>query len=287
MSAGGSLTNLGDLSKPVTVLVEKVCNAVGIIYEPTRIRRKAHAEADAAKITALAQIELKDVERRALERLVHQEARKQENIESITAQAASTLPPDANVEQLDEDWIAHFFKQCDTVSDVEMQSLWSRLLAGEAHKPGTFSKRTVDFVSTIDKKDAALFTNFCQFAWMIGDLCPLLYDLKHEVYASQGIHFSAVKHLDSIGLISFESVSGYQRQGFGKHAHAFYYGQPTLLEFPADSGNNLDIGKVLLTATGRELAPICGSRRNQQFYDYVIDYWFKRGLVLSSILIAR
>ena len=37
MSDGGSLINFGDLSKPATILIEKVCNAVGIIYEPTRI----------------------------------------------------------------------------------------------------------------------------------------------------------------------------------------------------------------------------------------------------------
>src|SRR2546430_14083231 len=116
---GWSLIDLGDLSKPATVLVKKVCNAVGIIYEPTRIRRRARAEADAKKIKTLAGIELKDIDRRAIERFVHQEARKQENIESITAQAASTLPSDAMVESLDEDWIAHFFKQCDTVSDKE------------------------------------------------------------------------------------------------------------------------------------------------------------------------
>lgn len=283
MTAGGPLINLGDLSKPATVLVEKVCNAVGVVYEPTRIRRKAHAEADASKIAALAQIDLKDIERRALERLVHQEGRKQENIESITAQAANLLPPEANVEALDEDWVAHFFKQCDSVSDKEMQSLWSRLLVGEATTPGTFSKRTVNFVSTIDKKDAALFTNFCQFAWMLGDLCPLIYELQSEIYTAHGINFTSLKHLDSIGLISFESVSGYQREGFGKYIHAFYYGRPTLLEFPADKGNNLEIGHVLLTATGRELAPICGSSRNQTFYEYVIDYWFKRGLILSTI----
>ena len=287
MPDGGSLINLGDLSKPATVLVEKVCNAVGIVYEPTRIKRRARADAEAAKIAALGQLELKNIEQRALERLVHQEARKQENIECITAQAATALPPDARVESLDEDWIAHFFKQCDTVSDREMQSLWARLLSGEATAPGTFSKRTVDFVSSIDKRDAALFTKFCQFAWMLGELCPLIYDVENKIYMSQGINFASLKHLDSIGLISFESVSGYRRMGFEKYGNAFYYGQPTLIEFAADSGNQLEIGHVLLTSTGRELAPICGSTKNQEFYEYIINLWFKQGLILSSIRIEQ
>lgn len=283
MSDGGALINLGDISKPATVLIEKVSNAVGIIYEPTRIRRKAVAEAEAIKIAALAALELKEVEQRALERLVHQEARKQENIESITAQAASTLSIDANVEKLDEDWVAHFFKQCDTVSDKEMQSLWSRLLAGEATTPGTFSKRTVDLVSSIDKKDAALFTKFCQFVWMLGIPCPLIYDVKDEVYSNEGITFSDLKHLDSIGLISFESVSGYQQQGLGKYAHFFYFGRPTLIEFQADKDNHVEIGHVLLTNTGRELVSVCGAVMNPDFYEYVISRWHKNGLILSSV----
>ncbi len=96
MPKGGSLISLGDLSNPATVLVEKVCNAVGIIYEPVHIKRKARAEAEAEKIKALARLELSEIEHRAVERLVHQEVRKQENIEKITAQAAAALPENAN-----------------------------------------------------------------------------------------------------------------------------------------------------------------------------------------------
>lgn len=287
MSEGNSLINLGDLSKPATVLIEKVSTAVGAIYEPYHVKRMARAEAEAEKIKAIAKIELTEIEQRAVERFVHQEARKQANIEQITAQAAASLPPDAKVEDLEEDWVAHFFKQCDTVSDKEMQSLWARLLSGEATRPGTYSKRTVDFTSTIDKKDAALFTAFCQFVWMMGEPTPLIYESTDEIYIKQGITFAALKHLDAIGLISFESVTGYARTGFTKYAHVFYYGRPTLIEFGGDSKNQLDIGHALLTSIGKELVPICGSSRNDDFYQYVVRKWFERGLVLSSIVAPR
>lgn len=287
MSEGTSLINLGDLSKPATVLIEKVSSAVGLVYEPYHIKRVARAEAEADKIRALAKVELTDLEQRAIERLIHQEARKQDNIEQITAQAATELPSDAKVESLSEDWVAHFFKQCDTVSDKEMQSLWARLLSGEASKPGTFSKRTVDFVSSIDKKDAQLFSTFCQFLWFFGDLVPLVYETENEIYTKEGITFSALKHLDSIGLISFESTSGYVRKGYGKRATYYYYGRPVSLEFPKDDSNQLKTGKVLLTSVGKELAPICGSRRNGAFYEYVIEQWFKENLVPSSLVGAR
>lgn len=287
MSDGGSLINLGDLSRPATVLVEKVCSAVGVIYEPTRIKRQARAEAEAERIKALAGIELNDIKRRALERFVHQEARKQENIESITSQAASALPQSAKPEDLDEDWLAHFFKQCDTVSDKVMQSLWARLLSGEATTPGTYSKRTVDFVSTIDKKDAALFTAFCQFVWVVGESHPLIYEVDNKIYEKHGITFESLKHLDAIGLISFESTSGYLRRGFGKYGHVFYYGKPMTIEFPTDVDNQISVGHALLTSIGRELVAICGSARNQEFYEYVVENWAKQGLILSSPWLCR
>jgi hypothetical protein len=287
VSEGSSLINLGDLSKPATVLIEKVSAAVGAIYEPYHVKRMARAEAETEKIKAITRIELTEIEQRAMERFVHQEARKQANIEQITAQAAAALPPEAKVENLEEDWVAHFFKQCDTVSDKEMQSLWARLLSGEATSPGTFSKRTVDFVSTMDKKDAALFTTFCQFVWMIGDPTPLIYETTGEIYTKQGITFDALKHLDAIGLLSFESVSGYSKTGFKKYAHVFYYGQPILIEFSGEMNNQLNVGHVLLTSIGKELVPICGSSRSEEFYSYVIHRWFNKGLVLSSVSVHR
>lgn len=287
MTEGTSLINLGDLSKPATVLIEKVSAAVGAIYEPYHVKRMARAEAEVEKIKAIARIELTEIEQRAVERFVHQEARKQANIEQITTQAAASLPPDAKVENLEEDWIAHFFKQCDTVSDKEMQSLWARLLSGEATKPGTFSKRTVDFTSTIDKRDAALFTTFCQFVWMIGEPTPLIYESTDEIYTKQGITFDALKHLDAIGLISFESITGYVKTRFPKYAHVFYYGRPTTIEFGGEQNNQLGIGHALLTNIGKELAPICGSSKNEEFYQYVIRKWFEQDMVLSSIATSR
>jgi len=284
MGDGNSIINLGDLAKPATVLIEKVSNAVGVLYEPRRIRKKAEAEAEAEKIKALAGIELTEIQQRGIERLVQQEARKQENIESITAQAASQLPPNANTEALEEDWIAHFFDKCEKVSNKEMQSLWSRLLAGEATTPGTYSKRTVDFVATMDRKDAELFTKFSQFTWMIGEPTPLVFDASDEIYTKNGINFSSLKHLDSIGLISFESVSGYKRRGYGKNTVIFYFGQPTLVEFPKEKENEIEIGKTLFTQAGKELVAICGARRNQEFYEYAIGKLFKNNITLSTIL---
>lgn len=286
MADGNSLINLGDLSKPATVLIEKVSAAVGIVYEPRRLKRLARAEVEVEKIKALAKIELSEIEQRAIERFISQETRKQENIEQITAQAAENLTPEADVQALEEDWVAHFFKQCDTVSDKEMQTLWARLLSGEATRPGTYSKRTVKFISSMDKSDAELFTKFCTFVWMIGAPTALIFDPDHEIYAKNGITFNALKHLDSIGLISFESLSGYSRLKLPKYSTYFYYGMPTTIEFPGDE-NSLPIGQVLLTNIGQELVSISGSNSNREFSDYVLRTWQDQQLILSTPIVKR
>lgn len=123
IAEGNSIINLSNLAKPATVLIKKISNAVGVLYEPKRIIKRAEAESKAEKIKALSSIELDEIQQRGIERFVHQETRKQENIENITAKAIKILPPTAKTEQLDEDWVAHFFDNCEKVSDEQMQTL--------------------------------------------------------------------------------------------------------------------------------------------------------------------
>lgn len=277
-----SLINLGDLSKPATVLIEKVCNAVGVLYEPTRMRRAAQAEADSERIKSLARVQLTSLQERAIERLDYQEARKQQNIEDITSQAVSQLPPQASPEKLDDDWLAYFFRQCETVSDKEMQSLWAKLLAGEATKPTTFSKRTVNFVSSMDKRDAALFTLLGKFVWSFEDPSPIIFDPNAEYLKKIGLSFTDLKHLDAIGLICLESVGGYEENELQKHAVAHYFDRRVLIEFPQDRNNKLDIGKVIFTSTGIELFSICGASMDEEYFQYVLKHWRARALIINT-----
>ena len=159
MTDGNSLINLGELSKPATTLIEKVSDAVGGLFRPWQIKRVTRAEAEVAKIQALASIEISEMEQRALIRLIHEQGTQQENMERITAGAIPLLKSDAKPEAIEEDWLAHFFNKARIVSDEEMQILWSRLLSGEANDPGKYSKKTIEIVSVIDKSEAHSFTN--------------------------------------------------------------------------------------------------------------------------------
>jgi hypothetical protein len=215
MGNTASLIDLGELSKPATVLIEKVSDAIGGIAAPYQIRRIAQAQSDAEQIKALGKIR-KDITLRALDRFLREETQKQANIENITSTALPLLEPNSSPEKMDNDWIVNFFDKSRLISDSEMQQLWAKVLAGEANTPGRYSKRTVNYLSSLDKTDAQLFTSLCSFGWFLGDIVPLVFEEQDTIYSNHGIRFDALKHLDEIGLISFEGLAGYRRLGLPK-----------------------------------------------------------------------
>ncbi len=278
-----SIVDLGDITKPANTLIEKISDAVGGFYKPWQIRRVARAEADVDQIKALSKIETTELEQRALQRFMYEEAKKQSNIESITGQSLPQLNEGAKPEEIEEDWITNFFNKCRLVSDEEMQKIWARILAGEANAPGKFSKRTVNFMESLDKQDALFFTKLCAFNWtLFSSIHPLIYDSNAEIYSKNGITFDILKHLDAIGLISLESVSGYQLQGLPQTEVAVYNNATYTLKFPKEKDNNLMIGEVLLTNIGRELASICVPETVAGFDEYIIEEWKKKGIEITK-----
>jgi len=281
-----AIINFGDLSKPITALIEKLSSGAGILYEPTRIKKQALAEAEAKKTHALADIEVQDIQKRALERFVREETIKQKNIESITEKTFEKLDDTAKPEEIEDDWISNFFDKVKFISDSEMQDLWAKLLAGESNKPGKYSKRTIELIASLDKKDAKLFNNLCTFCWHDGnEAYPIIIDnAENEIYKKQNINFSSLLHLQNIGLIQFNSVSGFRKLGFQKYFTIYYYGKAINLEFKKKTNNELDIGNVLLTQSGQELISICNSAMNDDFFMYILKEWQKKEIITSERL---
>lgn len=285
MNDAGSLINLGELSKPATVLIEKISDAVGGYFRPYQVRRMARAEADAEEIHALAELEIGDLQRRALQRFVAEEARKQDNIEAIASQALPGVEEDARPDDVDDDWITNFFEKARLISDEEMQQLWAKILAGEANSPSRFSKRTVNYMASLDKDDAELFQKLLGFGWAIGEVSLLVYDVHHEIYTAQGINFTTLTHLDEIGLVSFDNLAGFTRIDLPDKVRAYYYGHPIDLEIKKDQ-NRLVVGKVRLSRVGQDLAPVVDAHPVDGFIDYVLEIWREAGGVVSSPLEA-
>lgn len=278
------LPNLPEkISKPVAEvansLINKISSAVGQIYEPIHIRRIARANADAKQIAVLGELRT-EIEARAMRRLLAEETRKQENIEAIVDKAIENLEVEDKPEAIDDDWMALFFEKAKLVSDEQVQSVWAKILAGEAKKKGAFNKRTLEFLATLEKKEADMFTSLCRFV-ALGN--PIIFDYNDEIYKNYDINFQTLSHMDTIGLITFEALTGYGISKFSLPAK-FDYGE-TVFILSGKNGENefgrLKLGKVEFTETGRQLFPLSNADIVPGFAEYLVSQFERQGLSVT------
>ena len=266
--------NIGDLAQPVTKLIEKVADAAGVLYEPRKIKRLAKAQAEADLIKAKSDIEITDLQNRGLYRFVQEEGKKQENLEGVIEKTIPLLDTDAKPQEMDDDWVMNFFDKAKLISDEEMQTLWAKILAGEANQPNSFSKRTVNFLSTIDKKDAEVFSKLCRFNVKIsGETYSLVYEVNNPIYNNLGVDYANLMHLDSIGLIRFNNLSRTsitETDDIAEITCSYFDIHFQIL--PKDKQNyRIDVGFVMLTQLGLEISKLCETEKVADFLGYIID----------------
>ncbi len=265
MGKENSIINIGDWSKPVTVLIEKISKGFGIAFEPRRIVRAAKANATAAVIEAATKIEISDLQQRALERFVTVEGKKQENMEAIVIKALPQVEPTAKPEEVSDDWFAYFFDKCQITSDRQIREIWARILAGEANIPGSFSKRTINFLASLDKENAELFTTLCGSVCSYNGPMPLIYDTKTADLKWQGIGFHDLLHLNAMGLICFQPLGHYTVSVDDKNMRIEYFDSWVNFEFKV-KGSVVHTGHVTLSDIGRQLCSICGAKPIPNFW---------------------
>ncbi|MFB5643115.1 DUF2806 domain-containing protein [Kluyvera ascorbata] len=282
------------LSEPATKLIEKVSDAIGVLYEPRKIKKIAEAKSEVQKIELKTNLELTELEERAFKRTMRSEVRKQQNIDSITLKAAAEIKDHVqnNIEQLDEDWIVNFFKHCEDISDEQMQTLWSRVLSGESIKSGSFSKRTINFLSSLDRRDAELITSLGTTVWNREyNPLPLIFDFDNEALEKIGLNYAAIRHLESIGVITVGqldfSIQFPQEIGmmdYYDNVVTVKINEPKIYnKFMPKEKNSIDVGKILLTNIGTELILICGSEPNEDYFHYALGKLMEEHEVYTSI----
>ena len=292
---GNSLISLEGLTKPATVLIEKISDAVGGLYKPIQMRRVAEAQADAALIHAEAEIEITALHRRGLLRWIEEIAEEQFNMEEVTRKALPLVTEDASPSDMDTDWIKNFFAKCRGISDDAMQDLWARILAGEANMPSSFSRQTINLLESLGPREAELFTSVCRFTWdMKGHgtnvvRCPVIFtsDAVQQIYTENGITFSSLDRLADLGLIHSGEHAyqvhyrlGHRPGNRASQAIASYFGRPLSLQIKDFiTVPTLFIGSVAFTYCGAELSLVSKPAAVAEFYEYVQDRWDSEGYI--------
>jgi hypothetical protein len=279
-------TDLGPVAK---ALVEKIASGTGRLYAPLEAIIQAYAEVQIKKIEARGQVEIEGVRKRAIERLAAEETKKQQNLEAIYGKTFELLEPGIEPEtisRMDEDWIVFHSEKARLVSDEEMQTLWARVMAGEAKAPGSFSKRTLEFLSTMEKEDAHLFTSVCRFIVSDGwKSVPAIFfeESIPAIYTGSGIDYEACQHLSTIGLIEFSTpiLKPIWRCYGAPEFQLSYFGEVRRFRVfemnPREKKYCVDYGNVGLTKVGEQLARISGAEKGLFFFDFLESEWAKKG----------
>ncbi|WP_081449463.1 DUF2806 domain-containing protein [Rhodomicrobium vannielii] len=161
------IKDLVGIAKPLEKLVEVVAAGVGVLYEPSRTRNNAKAEAEAAIVTAQANAKADNIAYRAKCRIEAKEIRRQENIEAVISRASKFLPTEVSQEPVSKDWAADFFEEYQDINDEELRGIWARILAGEVTQPGSFSRRTLRVLKDSSMQEASKFQSICSYLWFI------------------------------------------------------------------------------------------------------------------------
>ena len=200
------------LVSPAEKLIEAVSGAIGRAYEPRHIRRMADAKAYELKMisdavrnnsdvpivydstgVSIDTSNFEEIAKRASSRLAYQEITKQQNIEAVADNAYQELQGTDSVssDPVDPDWMFRFFNSVENISNVDMQKIWGRILAGEIQSPNRYSYRTLEKLRNITTEEAQLFQKVAALSLTNGNHKFLLNDdslmNKYGIYESMKI----------------------------------------------------------------------------------------------------
>ena len=267
-------------------LVNKISDAIGWYATPHQVIRMASAEARAELIRARARdesanAELTELFQRAEFRSALEQAIEQANLEEIILKALPHLRESANPQAMDNDWIKNHLEKSRHVSDDEIQEWWARILAGEANKPGSYSKRAVNILSDLEKTEAQVFSNLCNFVWNFDDApVPLILDTSHAIYTDSGINHGSCVYLDELGLVNYTPpIQSYTQVEEGQIVS--YHDQRIELK-ELTNRRGLGIGQVTFSISGTQLYSLCDTKPVEGFVDYTLGVWQSQGVSLAT-----
>ena len=282
-------------------LIEKISDATGVLYEPTRIVRRAEAEAKAEIMRAETGVEITDIQQRAAQRFINEQILYQTNMEGIIEKASSRISDEASPESIGNDWLLNFFDKCRTVSEDETQELWARVLAGEAEHPGTISARTLDILKNLDQRTALLFQTLCSSSVsseIEGDARVPTLGLnagKNEL-REYGFEYRNLLNLVEHGLI-LSSLSSW-------HDHISCVGRvlstnpPTIFRVPFNHHEKnwvlvpthenavkgeLKITGITFTESGRQLLKSVDRVPTEKYTQDLKDYFLRQNLLMTEV----
>ncbi len=248
-------------------LIDKISNAIDVVFDPQGLK-KGQRTFSKIFFTELANRDDLSIEEKMA---MIQEYRfllfKNKNIYKIIFGAEKYLLDTAMPEKIDDSWIAVFWDKAGVILDEELQEIWSKVLAQEANRPNSISKRLLHNLSLMSLEDARNFENIGRFCFddKRYDLAhPIIYIREHPgAYKKSGITTKILKELELFSLIETNYDTGF---AFNNRQLLTYMGYS--IEVKA---KRINVGNVKLTEDGQRLYKIIEKQRKEQIFAYTIE----------------
>ena len=257
-------------------LVETISNATGLTARG--IKKNADAESYAAIKKAEAETEVQLLKLQGEEKIAQyvlaRNKQKIENVEEIVSKAKQQFAPDEQVseEPVEKDWMTRFLNIAEEVSDVDMQEIWGRVLAGEIKKPISYSLRTLEVLRHLSKEEAALIMKVSN------------YQVALDLLSTEDFAVSLIDRitLDDIGVICGEElVRTYIIPSKGKIS--FELNKQALINIYAPIGVKIDLKGFKMSKAGIEIMGLIQEHNYSAFYTNLSKYIKSKGATKVTI----
>ena len=243
----------------------------------------------------------------AVRKFGHRVLREQVNLDMISQRAASELRDDGGArdqsdseesgDTISDDWLNAFEAEGRQISTEEMQVFFGKMLAGEIKRPGSYSRRTVKILGSLDQNVARNFVTLCSMGisqFQDFRVPSLGGNAGSNALQEYGLNFSILNLLNEHGLVIADynsrrdltpciTVPATRPQTicvpFG------YQGRHWILvpESSDGIGKKIRISGVALTNAGRELSRIVGIKPMAEYSQALTGFFGKNGFRMIEV----
>ena len=180
---------------------------------------------------------------RAVSRLADEAVHTQRNLEQTIIKAVDETPRlcvsgDASGD-IDDDWLSLWVRLAEMKTKEEMQELFAKVLAGEAHRPGNFSPKTLEVISVMTPDVANKFEILCRLSLCVPEESTfVVYEVglrSSKFLRVGGLNFDDLLVMQSSGLLMSAAGTAYTFDEPLSELALDYAGRPTVLR--AREGN--------------------------------------------------
>jgi hypothetical protein len=189
----------------------------------------------------------------------------------------SQEPPERTV---DGDWLHAWQENAARVSAEDLQRLWGSVLAGEVKSPGKYSLRTLDFLRTVSKNEAEVFSTLARF--VISDRV-----MRSQVahLETNGLSFTVLLRMQALGLLSgvdsANLTSTFKTDVEGRFRSVFVSHNKALVVEHEDAAKTLDLEVYLLTDVGKQVLALGAFLADTDYMTLVAKEIIRKGFAVK------